>query len=148
MNEKFSHTPGKLVISSIGVGFEIESEAGEVIAQAQQVTSQDHMQGLAIRKENARRLSACWNACEGISTEALESVTHAALGWSRTASKLIKATRQRDELLAALKLAYAALVNSSAKMDHYGEPKLRHSQAEKIALEAIAQATGKTSEAA
>ena len=72
MNEKFAHTPGKLVVSSIGVGFELESEAGEVIAQAQQVISQDRMQGLAIRKENARRLAACWNALDGIPTDQIK----------------------------------------------------------------------------
>lgn len=55
-----------------------------------------------MREANARRLVACWNACDGISTESLESEGNAALGWARTASKLIHATTQRDELLAAL----------------------------------------------
>lgn len=44
---------------------------------------------------NFRRLAACWNACEGISTEALESKT----GIFDAAAKLAD---QRDELLAAL----------------------------------------------
>jgi hypothetical protein len=51
---------------------------------------------------NARRLVACWNACEGISTESLETEVSAAMGWTRTASKLIAMTTQRNELLEAL----------------------------------------------
>ncbi len=51
---------------------------------------------------NARRIVACVNACAGISTEALESEGSAVMGWNRTASKLIRATKQREELLAAL----------------------------------------------
>lgn len=49
---------------------------------------------------NARRLVACWNACEGISTEDLESERSASTGWVRTASKLLKATTERDSLRA------------------------------------------------
>jgi len=45
----------------------------------------------------------CWNACEGIDTDTLETTGGAAVGWARTASKLLHATTQRDELLAALK---------------------------------------------
>lgn len=51
---------------------------------------------------NARRLVACWNACDGIATDALETEGNAALGWSRTASKLIRAATRSDELLEAL----------------------------------------------
>lgn len=54
-------------------------------------------------EQDARRLAACWNACEGISTEALESEGGAAIGWARTASKLLRMQSQRDELLAALR---------------------------------------------
>lgn len=49
--------------------------------------------------EDARRLVACWNACEGIRTEALEHRTHL-LKAEDTQLAMLQA--QRDELLAAL----------------------------------------------
>ena len=64
---------------------------------------------------NARRLVAAWNACEGISTEALETEGSAAMGWTRTASKLIHATKQRDDLLEALTRCITAI----ERTDHY-----------------------------
>ena len=71
-------------------------------------------------QENARRLVACWNACEGISTDELETTGGAAVGWTRTASKLIHATTQRDELLAALKLARGALRQAATDVSDWG----------------------------
>lgn len=49
-------------------------------------------------QENARRLAACWNACEGLHTESLER--NKPLG-----DQLVDAINQRDELLEALKEA-------------------------------------------
>lgn len=65
---------------------------------------------------NARRLVACWNACEGIETYALELMTGdlsikqqiTATGSAKPpkpTSKAVEYRRQRDELLAALKEA-------------------------------------------
>lgn len=51
-------------------------------------------------EENSRRLTACWNACEGISTENLEY----GLPVKELAQQYNEAIRQRDELLAALQL--------------------------------------------
>lgn len=48
-------------------------------------------------EDNARRIVACVNACEGIPTEVLESGPH------RIIQRYAAAERQRDELLAALK---------------------------------------------
>lgn len=62
-----------------------------------------------LRYNNARRIVACVNACAGISTETLESEGSAVMGWNRTASKLIRVTKQRDELLAALELCIPEL---------------------------------------
>lgn len=75
--------------------------------------------GLPVRKNeaNARRLVAAWNACEGIDTETLETTGGAAVGWARTASKLLHATKQRDDLLAALKLLLASEPLISAATD-------------------------------
>lgn len=57
---------------------------------------------IAVAVANARRLVACWNACEGISTDELETTGGAAVGWVRTASKLMHVTKQHDELLEEL----------------------------------------------
>lgn len=50
---------------------------------------------------NARRLVACWNACEMVSTEDLEALTRPGdVSWAGTIDRLV---RERDELLEALK---------------------------------------------
>lgn len=54
---------------------------------------------------NARRIVACVNACAGISTESLEGECNAVIGWNRTASKLLKMGKQRDDILSALESA-------------------------------------------
>ena len=51
----------------------------------------------ATAKENARRLAACWNACEGISTENLEY----GLPVKELVQQCNEAIQQRDELLDA-----------------------------------------------
>lgn len=62
---------------------------------------------------NARRLAACWNACEGLDTEGLENLTaigetiasmhdRATSGQLRTMTQARLATAQRDKLLAQL----------------------------------------------
>lgn len=59
-------------------------------------------------KENARRLVACWNACEGFETEALErhGIDGVMFG---TKEWLIRLNEQRDALLAALENAADSL---------------------------------------
>lgn len=100
------HTPGRLVEDTRGPRADIRSESGRIVAVTYGLGFPKTAEGLEKRTQedraNRRRLVACWNACDGLSTEALESEGNAALGWSRTASKLIHATTQRDELLAAL----------------------------------------------
>ena len=49
-------------------------------------------------EENSRRLTACWNACEGISTENLED-NKPIIELANDYNAVLK---QRDELLAAL----------------------------------------------
>ena len=51
-----------------------------------------------MREANARRLAACWNACEGLDTDELERFC---LG-TATGSEIHKLRFQRDELLAAI----------------------------------------------
>lgn len=53
-----------------------------------------------IKKANARRITACVNACAGIPTEALEHTSDCITAESHTISKL---KQQRDELLAIIK---------------------------------------------
>ena len=52
---------------------------------------------------NARRLVACWNAAEGLSTESLESAGNAFNGWKLASYAMNDAKAQRDELLTVLK---------------------------------------------
>lgn len=71
------------------------------------------MVGESITPANARRLAACWNACEGLSTEALENITMVGdtlagrfaathQGLIKAAAGILRLETQRDELLAAL----------------------------------------------
>lgn len=64
--------------------------------------------------ENARRLVACWNACEGISTENLED-NAPVLDLARRYNKAI---RQRDQLLEALKLAQNHIDMGALEVSH------------------------------
>lgn len=142
MNEKFAHTPGRLWVEC---GDEDDGHANQwpkIRAESHEVVGDEGFYGdIDEDKANARRLVACWNACEGIGTEELESETHAALGWSRTASKLIKASGERAELL--------EMLNGVLKCERgiLGHIFLEGWQEDAIRA-AIAKATGKNSEAA
>ena len=57
---------------------------------------------------NARRLAACWNACDGVPTQALEN-SDVLAGLSQRIAHL---TIQRDELLAALNASRAQWIHS------------------------------------
>lgn len=59
--------------------------------------------------EDARRLVACWNACEGLHTESLEC-------GKPLGDQLVEALNQRDELLAE---------NTQLKATQYGSGKLQ-----------------------
>lgn len=129
MTEK--HTPGRLHIGTAPPNGEqtIGTHAGLMVAVA--------TAGADVPTQaNAARLVACWNACEGISTEALESEGHAVLGWTRTASKLIQATTQRDKLLEALRSCLSQLECHETDAVN-GEP-----QCMQDARAAIAEVTG------
>ena len=77
---------------------------------------------------NARRLVACWNACEGISTEQIEHGLHVELitvccGKHETCSRMCVPRAQhfkaqRDELLECLKLA-RAYMRTAIQSDTY-----------------------------
>lgn len=71
---------------------------------------------------NARRLVACWNACEGITTERLEDLGRPLMkhliGCDERAARQVKEaaalTAQRDELLSALKVAEESVGDSKS----------------------------------
>lgn len=78
-------------------------------------------------EENSRRLTACWNACEGISTENLEYN----LPVKELAQQYNEAIRQRDELLKIAKDVIGMLENCSVESGvcHCGDDMARHSSA-------------------
>ena len=99
------HTPGRINVN--GTRLYADDLPGIDCIATMQVSNQP------MWDQDARRLVACWNACEGIETHALELMTgdHAikeqitATGKQkpRQTRKTIEYRRQRDELLEALK---------------------------------------------
>lgn len=81
--------------------------------------------GYALSEANARRIVACVNICAGVSIEMLEASTHGCVG--AILNETIKASRYRDELLAALK-GFVAAYDSET-----------HEKACDVALSAIAK---------
>lgn len=105
MSEK--HTQGRLKATRLGaiVGGPIrEYVNGSGQDQVAMTTGAEWMDE-GEKEANARRLVACWNACEGIPTAdleqyaALDGVDHETVASLRFIGGLV---RQRDELLAAL----------------------------------------------
>lgn len=104
------HTPGRLfVVESQGywgsVNCHLTSEVDQASIGSVWVNSTSQ------NRADARRLVACWNACDGISTEHLELMTgdlsiHSQLTRKKQEKLTPKATeyrKQRDELLDAAK---------------------------------------------
>mgnify|MGYP000376116685 CR=1 FL=1 len=67
-----THTQERLVVATDGTVGSIETESGTPIGHTFQVKPMKEDLQQTERRENARRLVACWNACIGIETEALE----------------------------------------------------------------------------
>lgn len=96
------HTPGRLTVRG---GYSIYADDGKTPVADTCLTNSVPDNDEA----NARRLVACWNWCEGQDTDGLELSTKI----GRTAkdfiteayAKELELIAQRDELLAALKLA-------------------------------------------
>lgn len=87
------HTQGRLHVGEGNAGQRIiYDQRGWAIADAKLFRGR-RREGEDI--QNARRLVACWNACEGIPTEALEVSPNLEDVWNCVVA-------QRDELLAAL----------------------------------------------
>ncbi len=93
------HTQGLLTLSRLGnvTGGPVRTYAGGPGQdQIFMVCSLDSDNG--DKEANARRVVACWNACNGLHTESLER-------GKPLADQIVDALNQRDELLAALNYA-------------------------------------------
>lgn len=153
MNEKFAHTPGRLrVVNDCGEwsarhdGFGascyqgVSSDDGFMIALA--VAHDAEPFGDPDTRANARRLAACWNACEDVPIEALEAGMAGGLPWS--VADQIEKMVDRDFLLEALSLLLHEVDESAIA----GAADCGWKVAVQKSRAALAKATGKTSEAA
>ena len=88
------HTQGKLKVVSTYAIPEIRDQEDHFVFAAGSASPQSFV--------NARRLAACWNACEGLPTEKLEisPIFDVAMEAKRY---LASVEKQRDELLEALR---------------------------------------------
>ena len=95
------HTPGRLKAIKHSI---YSDDDGHSVAMTFLISQSEHDEA------NARRLVACWNACEGLDTETLEKEPQ----MKNWVASYLERTRQRDELLAALNglLAYFESGNS------------------------------------
>lgn len=93
------HTPGRLSFEKYegACYFNGKQQDGYAIKGLEMVPDYEHPMHT---EANARRLVACWNACEGIPTEVLEAQQAGGLPWH--VADQIEQRIQRDELLAAL----------------------------------------------
>jgi hypothetical protein len=103
------HTQGLLRVPDDGTVGSIETEDGTPIGHTFQVSAHDQGIGSPIRRANARRLVACWNACEGISTENLEENQPI----KELATNYNTVIRQRDQLLKALESVWLWMENQA-----------------------------------
>lgn len=77
-------------------------------------------------RENARRLVACWNACEGLATETLERLGTLDRANVARDARHVEALAQRDELLAALETIVKSLADQDDEgMIEHAEPMIR-----------------------
>jgi len=71
------HTQGRASLDTKGVGIDLPNhipiDIGQHAAAAQVVWKMEDYERSPHCEETARRLVACWNACEGVETEVLES---------------------------------------------------------------------------
>lgn len=112
-----AHTKGRLIVKG---RYSVCTEDGETEVANTRWTTLDSSNDEA----NARRIAACWNACDGIETSALElmvgdlsikeQITASGKAKPRPAThRAIVYRQQRDELLKALKSAWLWMENQS-----------------------------------
>lgn len=83
------HTPGRLQAFTQYAEPELRDEAGNLVAVVHRYAH-----------ANAIRLAACWNACQGLSTSALEAGPTAQEAYQREERRADQAETERDELRA------------------------------------------------
>lgn len=96
MNERF--TKGRLYQLSRSPDV-VHAEQGN---RGRRICCTESMGDKAENEANARRIVATWNACAGISTEALETGPTMMEAYQREEDRADKAERERDELRTAL----------------------------------------------
>lgn len=139
------HTPGRMTVHIDGDDgwplLMIGGPAGRIVANVNAESGVDTSKAPSIAFKtmpaagNARRLAACWNACEGLSTDLLDNIvlvgeTLASRFKLRDETERALET-QRDELLAALEQVKA----------NAGSPEKVY----QLSSAAIAKATGSAS---
>lgn len=100
-----NHTKGRLVLGPHGAirgGPVIRFMNGSAQEQVAMTTGAVWM-GPGEHVANARRLVACWNACDGIPTDALEKGRLSRDAFEAEESRADKAEAERDALLDVLK---------------------------------------------
>lgn len=108
------HTPGRLHIGkTVASQYTLYDEHGQRVANSfESVMVSQRSDGEC--EANARRLVACWNACEGLDTETLELM---ASGNAPSLREIFgehgQLWGQRDELLAALRGLLDALPSAT-----------------------------------
>jgi hypothetical protein len=147
----WQHTQGQLHVG--GDGTIVYDKDGWGVCNA--TVFHGRQAGPEVAREHASRLVACWNACEGVSTEDLETAPgyKAAIdGFWEQRGIAQQARAQRDELLAALQAAERAMreyeviiegeFESGPTSDAEMESRGKWSSAVYSARAAIANATG------
>jgi len=100
------HTKGRLRQGGKGRDLLMESDKGTVAGVIREMGEYvEGTIGYGESRANARRLVACWNTCEGISTEDLEGVQpgETAQLTMNIVSATLDARQERDELIEALR---------------------------------------------
>jgi hypothetical protein len=111
------HTQGLLAINPIELDQIAAADTSKEVARATQF---GHSVDTIIA--NARRLAACWNACDGISTDDLEQYYGCQGGIDAALEEAslqdhLSAVVQRNELLEALELAHLLLSGANMNRD-------------------------------
>ena len=114
-----AHTPGRLAHDQRGYPYaDLRSESGRGVAHtwgacsSQPKSAENYKRRTDEDRANARRLAACWNACEQLSTEQLEQVPSLPLAMVAHHELLA----QRDKLLGAGQEALAGLAEMAVAL--------------------------------
>lgn len=105
------HTQGRMVVNPIQLDQIATADASQEIARAS-----THRLPPEVTIANARRLAACWNACDGLSTESLERGDPLAQQLVDALNRADLAEGRRDELLEVLQEAELVLAEKLRRL--------------------------------